>query len=109
MYLSYATSGEEEDYNVNKILMNSDYQIYTRYNFNGNAFVVGEWRDKDDGNKLYNLFNANSDPQSQSPTPNPGKTTYLVESVCVTLGGGYTYQFAGNQFSGTKCGTITPL
>lgn len=80
------------DYNYNKYLANTKYQIYTRYKYKFN--IIDEWL-KDDKKTGYYLI-------TQNGSVNGGKTTYFVESVKVILSG-----CVYNEGTKTEIGTIT--
>ena len=80
----------DESFNKNKYLMQAEIQLFTRYKYNDiedevntSLFFGGLWEYTDDeNNKEYYYFY-----KEDSNTPNPGMTTYLVESCRVILGG----------------------
>ena len=85
------------DYNYNKYLSNRDYALYTRYKYvNGSGQVMdlsGDWQVYGGNPSSYVLIPASGNPNF-SGSPN-GKTTYFVESVKVTLGGGVSLPLTG--------------
>ena len=83
-------NSSDEDFNKNKYLMNETIQFYTRYKYNNmldyfgaSLFYGGMWKytDENGNEEYYYLY------KEDSNTPNPGITTYLVESCRVILGG----------------------
>lgn len=112
--VNFATANDE-DFNRNKYLMNSALQIYTRYKFtegeapwtngeksgNENLFAQGQWVKISDTEYKYFLFNNRANPNSGSRN-----TTYLTESLLVTLGGGKNVKTSTSGNASTPSGTF---
>ncbi len=103
----YDTLSNGENFNFNKYLINPTVQLYTRYVYyeykdSGKTHIdlsAVEW--KNDRDNSYQLINENGN-------INSGRTTYFVESVKVTLGGGKNLHWTdGKGFGeGIKSGNI---
>ena len=95
----------DEDYNRNKYLINGELGIYTRYKFTNGKLPYSDQDPQGNTNLFLNYFNGDIvwvDNKSTNKheyylfkngeTPNSGKTTFLTESLVVTLGGGKDVQ-----------------
>lgn len=86
------------DYNYNKYLSNSTCGLYTRYIYvNGSGQVLnlsGNWQIYNSENASSYLLIPNNIGSNFYGSPN-GRTTYLVESLKVTLGGGVMLPLTG--------------